>query len=97
MKGERKKRKGGEEKRKGGKKRGKKRKGEEKNSTAGLEHTTFHSTANCLQLPPEVDEHTKPKYIANLDCLELKVASLAALAPLAPPTNLIRLSTLLCL
>ena len=58
MKGERK-RKGGEEKKERGKKReGKKRKGEEKNSsTAGLEPATFHSTANCLQLPPEVKSH----------------------------------------
>ena len=58
MKGERKK-KGGEEKKERGKKRGetkKKRRGE-KSSTAGLEPATFHSTANRLQLPPEVELH----------------------------------------
>ena len=38
----------GRKKRKGGKERGKK-------STAGLEPVIFHSTANCLQLPPEVE------------------------------------------
>ena len=38
--------------------RGEKRRGK-KNSTAGLEPTTFHSTANCLQLPPEVELHAR--------------------------------------
>ena len=45
-------REGRKKKRKGG--GGKERK---KSSTAGLEPATFHSTANCLQLPPEVELH----------------------------------------
>ena len=53
MKGERKKerreKRGGKNKKKGG--------GE--SSTAGLEPVTFHSTANCLQLLPEVELHTQ--------------------------------------
>ena len=50
---------GGEKKGKEGRKKGegKERKGERKktnkqSSTAGLEPATFHSTANCLWLPP---------------------------------------------
>ena len=47
MKGESKK------ERRGGKKKGGKNGEQKKSSTAGLEPTTFHSTANCLELPPE--------------------------------------------
>ena len=50
-------------KRRGGKKRGKityQEKKERKNSsTAGLEPMTFLSTANCLQLLPEVELDTQ--------------------------------------
>ena len=48
----------GRKKRKEGKKRGGNEKERNKTSTAGLELTTFHSIANCLQLPPEVELHT---------------------------------------
>ena len=58
MKGERKKeRRGGKKERE--KKRGEKKKKRGKNSTAGLEPATFHSTANCLHLPPEVELHAR--------------------------------------
>ena len=52
--------KGKEERKKGkGEKRGEKKKRRRiKSSTAGLEPATFHSTTNCLQLPPEVELHT---------------------------------------
>ena len=62
-------------------------KGEEKKERRGKEggeekerEKKFHSRARTrdrLQLPPEVELHAKPTYIANLDCHELRVASLA--------------------
>ena len=61
----------GEKKGKEGRKiteRGKKERGKKerkKSSTAGLEPATFHSTANCLQLPPEVDLHART-YISRI-------------------------------
>ena len=62
----------GEKKRKkrGGKK-GKERK-KKAGSTAGSEPATFHSTANCLQLPPRgriarMNVLNRHNYIVNLD------------------------------
>ena len=62
----------------GGEERGKKRGG--KISTAGLEPATFHSTANCLQLPPEV-ESARSNVLNRRISIVMRVASLAALAP----------------
>ena len=76
-------RRGGEKER--GEKEREKRKGEGKKvpqQGSNLRPSTVQPTAYSYRLRYNcTHERTKPTYIANLDCHELRVASLAALAP----------------
>ena len=56
--GEKKERRGGKKERGEKELEGKKERRGKKSSIAGLKPATFHSTGNCLQLPPEVELHT---------------------------------------